>query len=163
LQGHRRAGLGLPRQAVVGGMALTLARNQLPAPARGRTHRLGRGDNRGGLRCRGAAPDHWPAYRPLGGRDLVGVRSALPGGVPAADSGVGPVGANPQHLAREFEPNAQSIVHWVRQADRDAGASKGRRAAGNARRRLSRASCGWSPPRCARAPPPASLRRASPA
>ncbi|GGJ42426.1 transposase [Neoroseomonas lacus] len=30
-------------------------------------------------------------------------------------------GRTPQDLAREFEPNAQSIVHWVRQADRDAG------------------------------------------
>ena len=34
-------------------------------------------------------------------------------------------GRTPQDLAREFEPNAQSIAHWVRQADREAGASKG--------------------------------------
>lgn len=30
-------------------------------------------------------------------------------------------GRTPQDLAREFEPNAQSIAHWVRQAERDAG------------------------------------------
>lgn len=30
-------------------------------------------------------------------------------------------GRTPEDLAREFEPTAQSIVHWVRQAERDAG------------------------------------------
>ena len=30
-------------------------------------------------------------------------------------------GRTPQDLAREFEPNAQSIAHWVRQAERDSG------------------------------------------
>ena len=30
-------------------------------------------------------------------------------------------GRTPEDLAREFEPTAQSIVHWVRQAARDAG------------------------------------------
>ena len=33
-------------------------------------------------------------------------------------------GRTPQDLAREFEPNAQSIAHWVRQADREAGATQ---------------------------------------
>ena len=30
-------------------------------------------------------------------------------------------GRTPQELSREFEPTAQSIANWVRQADRDAG------------------------------------------
>ena len=34
-------------------------------------------------------------------------------------------GRTPQDLAREFEPNAQSIAYWVRQADREAGAGQG--------------------------------------
>lgn len=29
-------------------------------------------------------------------------------------------GRTPEELAREFEPTAQSIVNWVKQADRDA-------------------------------------------
>jgi transposase len=31
------------------------------------------------------------------------------------------VGRSPQELAKEFEPTAQSIAQWVRQADRDEG------------------------------------------
>ena len=30
-------------------------------------------------------------------------------------------GRTPEQLAREFEPSAQAIRNWVRQADRDAG------------------------------------------
>jgi transposase len=30
-------------------------------------------------------------------------------------------GRSPESLAREFEPTAQSIRNWIRQADRDAG------------------------------------------
>ena len=30
-------------------------------------------------------------------------------------------GRTPEDLAREFEPTAQSILNWVRQADRDTG------------------------------------------
>jgi len=30
-------------------------------------------------------------------------------------------GRTPEELSREFEPTAQSITNWVRQADRDAG------------------------------------------
>jgi len=30
-------------------------------------------------------------------------------------------GRTPEELSREFEPTAQSISNWVRQADRDAG------------------------------------------
>ena len=30
-------------------------------------------------------------------------------------------GESPESLARQFEPSAQSIRNWVRQADRDAG------------------------------------------
>jgi transposase len=47
-------------------------------------------------------------------------------------------GRSPQDLAREFEPNAQSIVHWVRQADREAGTSKGGGTTGAEREELSR-------------------------
>lgn len=31
-------------------------------------------------------------------------------------------GRTPEELSREFEPSAQTIHNWVRQADRDAGA-----------------------------------------
>ena len=47
-------------------------------------------------------------------------------------------GRTPQDLAREFEPNAQSIAHWVRQADREAGASKGGGTSSAEREELSR-------------------------
>lgn len=30
-------------------------------------------------------------------------------------------GRTPEELSREFEPTTQSIVNWVRQAERDAG------------------------------------------
>jgi transposase len=30
-------------------------------------------------------------------------------------------GRSPEELAREFEPTAQSIAYWVKQAERDAG------------------------------------------
>jgi transposase len=30
-------------------------------------------------------------------------------------------GRTPEELSREFEPTAQAIANWVRQADRDAG------------------------------------------
>ena len=30
-------------------------------------------------------------------------------------------GRSPEELSREFEPSAESIRHWVRQADRDEG------------------------------------------
>ena len=30
-------------------------------------------------------------------------------------------GRTPEELSREFEPTAQSIMNWVRQAERDAG------------------------------------------
>jgi transposase len=33
-------------------------------------------------------------------------------------------GRTPEELAREFEPTAQSIWNWVRQAERDGGARK---------------------------------------
>jgi len=33
-------------------------------------------------------------------------------------------GRSPQELAKEFEPTAQSIAQWVRQADRDEGRRK---------------------------------------
>jgi transposase len=31
------------------------------------------------------------------------------------------VGRDPEDLAREFEPSAQAIRNWVRQAERDGG------------------------------------------
>jgi transposase-like protein len=47
--------------------------------------------------------------------------SAVPPGVPAADHRPGAEGANAEELARQFEPSAQAIRNWVRQADRDGG------------------------------------------
>jgi transposase len=46
--------------------------------------------------------------------------SRLSAGVPAAIELVRS-GRTPEDLAREFEPTAQSISTWVKQADRDAG------------------------------------------
>ncbi len=55
-------------------------------------------------------PRHWPPYPAEFRRQLVElVRS----------------GRTPEELSREFEPSAQAIWNWVRQADRDGG---GRRA-----------------------------------
>lgn len=45
----------------------------------GGPRRLGRGDNRGGLRCRGAARDRRPAHRPVRGGDLLGHLPQEPG------------------------------------------------------------------------------------
>ena len=42
-------------------------------------------------------------------------------------------GRTPEALSREFEPTAQSICHWVRQADRDDGRDRTARPAPNAR------------------------------
>ena len=42
----------------------------------------------------------------------------------AADGGFVRPGQAPEKLSREFEPTAQSIWNWVRQAERDAGARK---------------------------------------
>ena len=42
-------------------------------------------------------------------------------GVPAADGRPGAWGADAESLSREFEPTAQSIWNWVRQAERDEG------------------------------------------
>lgn len=47
-------------------------------------------------------------------------------------------GRTPQDLAREFEPNAQSIAHWVRQSDREAGANKAGGTSSAEREELSR-------------------------
>lgn len=72
LPGHRRARRRPPRAAVVGRMALSPAGRHLSPPARGRAHRLGDGDDRSRLRCRGAARDRGPAHRSMRGRDLLG-------------------------------------------------------------------------------------------
>jgi hypothetical protein len=42
-------------------------------------------------------------------------------GVPAADDRTGPAGRTPEELSREFEPSAQAIRNWDRQASRDTG------------------------------------------
>jgi transposase len=47
-------------------------------------------------------------------------------------------GRTPQDLTREFEPNAQSIAHWVRQAELEAGASKRGGTTGAEREELNR-------------------------
>jgi transposase len=45
----------------------------------------------------------------------------LSAGVPATVVDLVRSGRTPEELAREFEPTAQSISTWVKQADRDAG------------------------------------------
>jgi putative transposase len=45
-------------------------------------------------------------------------------------------GRTPEDLAREFEPTAQSIAHWVRQAERDAGQRRDGGLRGVSRRRF---------------------------
>ena len=64
---------------------------------------------------------------PAGGRAVIS-RSARDSavssivGVSAAGGGAGPIWPRtPEELSREFEPTAQSIANWVRQAERDAG------------------------------------------
>ncbi|MBW2416159.1 MAG: hypothetical protein JRG76_16800 [Deltaproteobacteria bacterium] len=42
-------------------------------------------------------------------------------GVPAADDRAGPWGRRPEDLAREFEPSAEAIRNWVKQAEFDGG------------------------------------------
>ena len=56
-------------------------------------------------------------------------------------------GRTPQDLAREFEPNAQSIAHWVRQAKRGAGERRDSGATSAEREELStrRVSAGFQP------------------
>lgn len=47
--------------------------------------------------------------------------AAVPGGVQEADDRAGSRGPSPAELAEEFEPTAQAIRAWVRQAALDAG------------------------------------------
>ena len=47
--------------------------------------------------------------------------SGLSAGVSATKGGTGAIRGTPEELAREFEPTAQSISTWVKQAERDAG------------------------------------------
>ena len=47
--------------------------------------------------------------------------SAVPGGVPTAHHRTGAEGTDARRTGRQFEPSAQAIRNWVRQADRDAG------------------------------------------
>jgi transposase-like protein len=47
--------------------------------------------------------------------------SAVPTGVLAAPHRPGAEGTHPEELAGQFEPSAQAIRNWVRQADRDDG------------------------------------------
>lgn len=47
-------------------------------------------------------------------------------------------GRPPEELSREFEPTAQSIWNWVRQAERDAGTRKGGGVTGSERDELAR-------------------------
>jgi transposase len=42
-------------------------------------------------------------------------------GVPAENDRAGASGRSPDELAKEFEPTAQSIRNWLRQADLDEG------------------------------------------
>jgi transposase-like protein len=47
--------------------------------------------------------------------------SAVPAGVPATHCRTGAQRGTPEELSRQFEPSAQAIRTWVRQADRDEG------------------------------------------
>src|SRR3984957_17218624 len=76
VQGNRRAREGLPRTAARRRLALSVAGCDLPEGARGRTHRLGRRDNRCGRQHRRTARDRWARHWPVGSRDLLG---GLPG------------------------------------------------------------------------------------
>ena len=60
----------------------------------------------------------------FGGKEVHDAKE--PSAVPARSSGSGSSssfakGATPEELARQFEPSAQAIRNWVKQADRDAG------------------------------------------
>ena len=60
--------------------------------------------------------------RPCGGGHDAEEPTAVFAGVPAADGRPWCVGGGrPDSLSREFEPTAQSIWNWVRQAERDEG------------------------------------------
>ena len=48
-------------------------------------------------------------------------QETLPAGVSRTDGALVRAGRTPEDLAHEFEPTAQSISHWVAQADRDTG------------------------------------------
>ena len=65
-----------PRPSARGRLALSVAGCDLPEGARGRTHRLGRRDNRCGRQHRRTARDRWARHWPVGSRDLLG---GLPG------------------------------------------------------------------------------------
>ena len=84
VQGDRRARPCLPRPAARRRVAVSVARRHLPEAARGRPHRVGRGNNR----CRGQhrrpTRDRRAAYRPLGSRDLLVELSEEPDAARAA-------------------------------------------------------------------------------
>ena len=72
VQGNRRAREGLPRTSARGRLALSVAGCDLPEGARGRTHRLGRRDNRCGRQHRRTPRDRRARHWPVGSRDLLG-------------------------------------------------------------------------------------------
>ena len=78
VQGHRRAGAGVPRPADRRRLALPLARRHLPQGAPGREDRLRRRHNRHGGRHRRTARDHRLVRRPLRGGDLLDRLPAQP-------------------------------------------------------------------------------------
>ncbi len=84
VQGDRRARPCLSRPAARRRVAVSVARRDLPEAARGRPHRVGRGNNR----CRGQhrrpARNRRAAYRPVGGRDLLVELSEKPDAARAA-------------------------------------------------------------------------------
>ena len=71
VQGHRRAGAGVPRPADRRRLALPLARRDLPQGAPGREDRLRRRHNRHGGQHRRTARDHRLVRRPVRGGDLL--------------------------------------------------------------------------------------------
>ena len=75
VRGDRRQGEGVPRPADRGRLALSVDRRHLREGARGRPHRVGRGDRRGRRQQRRPARGAGHGDRPLGGRDRSGPSS----------------------------------------------------------------------------------------
>src|SRR5438477_8283413 len=84
LQGDRRARACVPRPAARRRVAVSVARRYLPEAARGRPHRLGRGNNRRGRQHRWQTRDRRAPYRSVGSRDFLVGLSEEPGATRAA-------------------------------------------------------------------------------
>ena len=139
VQGHRRAGAGVPRPADRGRLALPLARRHLPQGARGREDRLRRRDNRHGGRHRRTARDHRPVRRPLRGGDLLDRLPTQPGEPRAAGREAG-------DLRRARPASRPPSREFSRRPGKDAGFT----GSGTRSPMCPRASTPSSPPRSGR-------------